>query len=131
MKKNKILHVSKEISLFKIEIDLIIWNSEKTFTDPSYPNFEIEEPYACSCAGKFKLDKNGKTKWGILILLTTKAIKFGIIAHEATHAANQIFERINYNFQLNNDEIQAYTIEYIVDWIIFELNKAKFNISIK
>lgn len=53
-----------------------------------------------------------------VILNTKENITFGIIAHEALHIANFIFEVIGVIPNFRDDEAQAYLLEWVVDKII-------------
>jgi hypothetical protein len=47
----------------------------------------------------------------------------GIVAHEAYHVLNAVFEKIGYNHDVVNDELAAYHLEAITDAIHRFLNK--------
>ena len=44
-------------------------------------------------------------------------ITMGIIVHEAVHVKNMIYQKIGYRPKTNNDEAEAYFMEWIVDFI--------------
>ena len=52
-----------------------------------------------------------------------KETTFGIIAHECFHATNFIFKKIGAYSDVDNDENQAYLLEYLCDNVISFMNK--------
>lgn len=74
-------------------------------------------------ADKYKLELNGKEDaivfdighriYGVAFM----SYNHGIIAHEALHLVRFIYEGINANFSLENDEHQCILLEWIVNEI--------------
>lgn len=83
--------------------------------------------YACCIKTKHNI-KNGISEKGITIVLnphyTNCKITAGIIAHECIHVKNMIFETIGYKPKTNNDEAEAYFIEYLVNKVTDFYNKS-------
>lgn len=76
-----------------------------------------EEPYA-HC---FELEWS--KKYGVCILLNFNhswgsKISYGTISHEAVHAVSFLFDSRGVVPDFNNDEPQAYLVEYIVDEVV-------------
>ena len=62
--------------------------------------------------------------WGVMMVFKSKkSITSGVMAHEATHAAREIWDRIGEHS--TGIEADAYLVEWIVD-CIDQVNKNKF-----
>lgn len=73
--------------------------------------------YASAYFGLYEKDK--KTYNGYYIVLNPfndfSDITPGTISHEAFHISSMLFDRINIKADHNNDEAQAYFLEWVVD----------------
>jgi hypothetical protein len=52
-------------------------------------------------------------------------ITAGIITHECVHAKNMLFEKIGFKPKTNNDEAEAYFMEYLVNYVTDFVNKVR------
>lgn len=101
-----------------------------TITDQSYK--EIHQYYAMACKTSFKsVSSRDRSKSGyknsITIVLNPNNeynyITPGVIVHESVHAKNMVFERIGHRQKDNNDETEAYFVEYIFNEVNNFYNK--------
>ncbi len=53
----------------------------------------------------------------------------GVIAHEALHIVNILFQQRGVLYQIDNDEHACYMLQWVVDEINTHLDKHKTNIS--
>ncbi|SED10958.1 hypothetical protein SAMN04489761_4303 [Tenacibaculum sp. MAR_2009_124] len=75
------------------------------------------EPFASAYENYKKLD-DGSTQTYYLIVCNSKTkldFTVGSVAHECFHITNFIFENRGIKADLNNDEPQAYLLEYLMD----------------
>lgn len=54
----------------------------------------------------------------IFNLSHNQSISYGMLAHEALHVVDSLFDRIGHNYDYENNEPAAYLIEWIVNEII-------------
>lgn len=59
-----------------------------------------------------------KNKFFVLVLIDTNSLDLGIIVHESLHAANICFSQANCQLDVDNDEPQAYMLDYIFSFIL-------------
>jgi hypothetical protein len=113
----KLLHKGIDFAPYRYRVELVVWDSDKPFTDPRYPNLQHEDVLGTACFGQIDTGKQHREP-GVVLLFQAKAITYGIIAHECLHAVNMIFNAINYRPRMDNDESQTYALEYLVDWVV-------------
>lgn len=56
-------------------------------------------------------------------MVTTKDLKISVIAHESVHIKNMIFKDSFIKLDINNDEPEAYLLEWVIDQYYKYLNK--------
>jgi len=63
----------------------------------------------------------------IVLNITDKIdlVTAGIIAHECVHAKNMLFEKIGFRPDVDNDEAEAYLMEYLVNYVTDFINEIK------
>lgn len=54
-----------------------------------------------------------------------KVVTPGLVAHECIHAINCIYEDKGIEITMSNDEVLAYSVEYLVDKIFYKYNRIK------
>ena len=122
--------IFKKLPIYHIKIALII--TEKTdilkqhFTKESLDRTGIldkDELYSHT----LWVDKDGDIVLSMLFNFNTETnITLGTIVHEAIHIKNMLFLYLGINNDLENDEPEAYLIEYITDWIIDNLKEQEY-----
>jgi len=88
----------------------------------------IEEKYGIKSLDGYSavtIQRGNKHK----VFFETKKVTPGIIAHEAKHNLNYIFNHIGQQLDLENDEAEC----YLLGWIVNRIHEScrKFNIKIK
>jgi hypothetical protein len=115
--------INKEIPLYKGQLVVILCDDVSELKDNS-PNFPHSQIFAHSYGKEYKGEE------GYFILLNTKSeqakITQGIIAHEALHIVNILFQQRCVGYQLDNDEHACYLLEWIVDEVNNILRDANF-----
>jgi len=125
---SKTYHYTK-VSSIPIYHGVFIWmlSNDNKKIEKRIKNFD-EEPFA-HC-----LELSWSNKYGVCILLNFNnnygaKISYGTIAHEAVHAASFILDSRGVVPDFNNDEPQAYLVEYIVNEIIKFVKAKGFKID--
>jgi hypothetical protein len=116
------LHKYIEIPLYRGILSLIISDNIKEI-QTIIPEFDSEEIYAHAYYHKYK----EKQCFSVIININNagKKIKYGTIAHESVHICNMIFELRDIKIEFENDEPQAYLVEWVVDTVMKWLEDAK------
>jgi len=104
---------AKRIPLYRGYLVIILSNSQKRVRK-IIPEFH--EPYIYA----HSYFSNYKNRQGFFMILDPlakyRAIKSGVVAHEAVHLASMIAYRRGFEPDFNNDEPLAYLTEWIVDF---------------
>lgn len=80
------------------------------------------------CDGISFIHKTEKRK-RIYCMAFEKSVSIDTIAHESLHIVNHILKDIHYEIHLENDEIQAYLLSWVVEEVVKILRKSKFKIK--
>lgn len=67
--------------------------------------------------------------WVTIILNPEEKITPGVIAHEALHAMNFYFNRMDIKYDVNNDEHAAYFLGWLIDRILNLYKKCGVNVD--
>ena len=114
--------INTEIPIYKGQLVIVLCDNSTEFKE-RYSNFPHNEIFAHSFGREFKGEE------GYFILLNTNSkyakITQGVIAHEALHIVNILFEQRGVSYQLDNDEHACYMLQWVVDEINNYLNKEK------
>ena len=114
MKEKKI-----DIDIYGAEIVLIYGTYDQIYNEFSetYPDLihEIDQEFYC------KYWVIGADNYITRYFLVNSTYKIGNIYHDSLHAANDILDIVGFKFSYDNDEPQAYLMEYIGDRVIKEL----------
>lgn len=104
--------INKEIPLYKGQLVVIICDEIEKIKNIA-PNFPHSEIFAHSYGKEY----NGEEGYFILLNPQSKQAKItnGIIAHEALHIVNILFQQRGVGYQLDNDEHACYLLQWIVD----------------
>lgn len=73
--------------------------------------FEDEEVFGHAIWDEYK----GKNGLFIIVDSSHKQFKPSVLVHECVHISNMIFQIVGYEPDRNNDEAQAYLVEYIFE----------------
>lgn len=118
-----------KVSAIPLYRGVFIWmiSNDKDKINKRIYNFN-KEP----CAHCFEL--SWSNKYGVCILLNFDnnygaKISYGTLAHEAVHAASFVFDSRGVQPDFNNDEPQAYLVEYIVDELVKYCKSKGFKIN--
>jgi len=90
------------------------------------PEWDDEPPYAHTFQTK---DIHKKTVFAMVLnpfgkpKVGEKPMCLNTIAHEAVHITNKLFDYIGYTPEIDNDEPQAYMVDYIVNETVKALDK--------
>ena len=100
---------------------IVILTDDKQFIKQYITDFDDSSIYAHTINTPFKC------KDGYYIILNPKnryrKIYAGTIAHEALHVTSFLFDNRGLKLDMNNDEAQAYLLEWIVDKVFEVINK--------
>ena len=124
--KNKPIIYTKNLGIYPISIALVLNATEKfmneTFVDV-YREDIIKDYQALVGTTMFRND--GKNV--VVCYTSEKTLSIGVIAHEAVHMTNRIFNWIGQDLDLNKDECYAYLLENIVEFLVESIgfNKLK------
>jgi hypothetical protein len=85
---------------------------------------EIEKKYNCGPIDGYSafVFENPSSKYFQLVVVM-QCNKPSIIAHESVHLANRMFNHVGQDLDIDNDEAQAYLVEWFFDKIYKFLNK--------
>lgn len=106
--------INKEIPLYKGMLVVILCDNVDELKHNS-PNFSHSQIFAHSYGKEY----NGEEGYFVLLNPKSKQAKIteGIIAHEALHVVNILFQQRGVGYQLDNDEHACYLLQWIVDEI--------------
>lgn len=121
--------IKQEIPIYNIFIIELIVSDE---VDKINEQVEGDEKKFFACVWKTnhsaEVDGEKFDRKGVTVILNPNynkqdKITIGIIAHEAIHVKNMVFEGINYKPKTNNDEAEAYFMEWIMDFLYINYSK--------
>lgn len=98
------------IPIFRIKLTIIVLD-EMSEGVVLYPSLDINSD------GNVLDYSNGE----VSIFITPK--DYSIIAHECLHVVNSVWLRIGYNPQKDNDEVDAYLLDYIMSKVLDVVKK--------
>jgi hypothetical protein len=125
MKSNPIIY-TKKLAIYPISIALVLNATEKfmneTFTDV-YNQDIIKDFEALVGTSQFRNDSRNV----VVCYTVEKSLTIGVIAHEAVHMTNRIFNWIGQDLDIKKDECYAYLLEHIVEFLVESIgfNKLK------
>ena len=100
---------------------VVMLTDDKQFIKQYIPDFDNNSIYAHTINAPFK----GKDGYYIILNPKNRCRKIyaGTIAHEALHVTSFLFDNRGLKLDMNNDEAQAYLLEWIVDIVFDVINK--------
>lgn len=115
------------VPLYRGELVIIITNSVKHLKK-YIPDWTDKEIYASTYYALYK----DKTQ-GYYIILNFKSpyrkIQHGTIAHESVHAAHFIMKHRGLTVDIDNDEAEAYLVEWITDQVYKVVGQTKYKVK--
>lgn len=114
------------IPMYKGKLGLLITDSPKMVRSvTNYQDFNDTHVVANTIFGHTV--ENKEKLWCVWVCLNpnNNTLKAGYVAHEAVHVANMVFEKLDINYDKQNDEHHAYFVEWIVGKLWKEVKKYK------
>lgn len=128
--KNKIFTIQLDIYDAQITVAVGVSKEEMnkyidkySIVRPSQSFIDALEDLSDSTMGKAILDT--ETHWNILWLKNEikTPYDYGTLAHEASHLAHFILDKMGVEWSVDNDEVVCYTVGYIVKEILAVLKR--------
>ena len=127
-----IKRITKAFPIYdSIQFDIIISDSNKEVSESLRP--EDRDPTYWACVSRTYVDNpkfpgnEDKTRKAITVILCIEDYPMteGVIVHEAVHVKNKVFDTVGMKNDTNNDEHEAYFVEWIYNKISKEFKKFK------
>lgn len=111
----------------------IILSNDAKLINKEVDNFGYDkEPYATAIYNSIKIKGDKHLRQGFYVILNPDnelGITTGVIAHEAFHISNMLFEIRGVRPSFDNDEPQAYFIEWVCDEVCGFMKKKGYDVK--
>lgn len=97
---------------YGFELSIFLTDSMQEFIDNIYPGDSYMEHILNYAAVSFL--RNGNVQ---RVVFERPGLTFGIVAHEAKHLVNLVFDHICMQLDPNNDEAECYFLQWVVNHI--------------
>lgn len=101
-----VIKINFNIPIFHTKVSVVVGETDEPFKGKKQ---YFSDQYLARCF--FDKMQNGNK----IILIHSKSCAMSVIAHEAIHAANFILGSIGHKADFDNDEIQAYLVQHILE----------------
>jgi hypothetical protein len=109
------------INPYSYKLIIATIENDKQATD-LVEKFSMDDPSVKRLGGVYKVIHEGWSTFLIFLNFNAnETLTYGMVAHEALHVVDELFNSIGHAYDVENNEVGAYLIEWIVNQIFKHL----------